>query len=176
MDNVSVAAVLGCSIATVGKWRQRFVTERLDGLVDEDRPGGPRSVSDWDTDDLVRNMRSSYEGSAQSFFPNYYATPAAFQRRSPGTLDAYGRHLRVEGPLTAVFVLLTLAGLTFGRGPLRRATVPFALAAGALMVATVAFLYYDVRYATPVFGFVAASAALGTGALIARRRGEPPVL
>jgi len=137
---------------------------------------GPRSVSDWDTDDLVRNMRSSYEGSAQSFFPNYYATPAAFQRRSPGTLDAYGRHLRVEGPLTAVFVLLTLAGLTFGRGPLRRATVPFALAAGALMVATVAFLYYDVRYATPVFGFVAASAALGTGALIARRRGEPPVL
>jgi len=53
MDNVSVAAALGCSTATVGKWRQRFVTERLDGLVDEDRPGGPRSVSDEQVEQVV---------------------------------------------------------------------------------------------------------------------------
>ena len=29
-DNVSVAGALGCSSATVGKWRRRFVAERLD--------------------------------------------------------------------------------------------------------------------------------------------------
>jgi transposase len=45
-DNQTVAAQLGCSTATVGKWRRRFVEKRLDGLTDEPRPGGPRSVRD----------------------------------------------------------------------------------------------------------------------------------
>ena len=32
--------------ATVGKWRKRFIESRLDGLYDEPRVGGPRSISD----------------------------------------------------------------------------------------------------------------------------------
>src|SRR5674476_310249 len=45
-DNKDVASQLNCAVATVGKWRSRFVAERLDGLVDEPRPGGrPRSGS-----------------------------------------------------------------------------------------------------------------------------------
>src|SRR5258706_1000001 len=43
--NKQIAASLGCSPATVGKWRTRFLTDRLEGLVDEDRPGRPSSVS-----------------------------------------------------------------------------------------------------------------------------------
>ena len=39
-NNQTVAAQLGCSTATVGKWRRRFVEKRLDGLTDEPRPGG----------------------------------------------------------------------------------------------------------------------------------------
>jgi len=46
LDNKSVAARLGCAEATVGKWRRRFVAKRLGGLLDEPRPGGPRSISD----------------------------------------------------------------------------------------------------------------------------------
>ena len=46
LDNQTVASELGCSTATVGKWRRRFVENRLDGLLDEKRPGGPRLVAD----------------------------------------------------------------------------------------------------------------------------------
>jgi len=40
-NNQEVAQRLGCHLATVRKWRSRFVAKRLDGLVDEDRPGRP---------------------------------------------------------------------------------------------------------------------------------------
>ena len=44
--NRQVAAELGCNKVTVGKWRQRFVDKRLQGLADEYRPGVPRSITD----------------------------------------------------------------------------------------------------------------------------------
>lgn len=40
--NQRIAADLGCNAVTVGKWRQRFADKRLDGLIDEPRPGQPR--------------------------------------------------------------------------------------------------------------------------------------
>ena len=52
-DNVSVAGALGCSSATVGKWRRRFVAERLDGLSDDPRPGAPRSVRDDQVEQVI---------------------------------------------------------------------------------------------------------------------------
>ncbi len=46
LNNKEVAAMIGCHEQTVGKWRQRFVRDRVDGLLDEPRPGRPRRVSD----------------------------------------------------------------------------------------------------------------------------------
>ena len=52
-DNKVVAAELGCSAATVGRWRSRFVEHRLDGLSDEPRPGRPPSITAEQVEDVV---------------------------------------------------------------------------------------------------------------------------
>jgi transposase len=44
--NGEVAKTLGVTQQTVGKWRARFVEKRLEGLLDEPRPGAPRSIGD----------------------------------------------------------------------------------------------------------------------------------
>ena len=53
LDNKQVAAKLGVVPATVSKWRRRFVDKRLDGLLDEPRPGGPRSITDEQIEAVV---------------------------------------------------------------------------------------------------------------------------
>ena len=46
LGNTQVADRLGLTRGTVARWRSRFVVDRLDGLLDEPRPGRPRTVSD----------------------------------------------------------------------------------------------------------------------------------
>lgn len=52
-SNTEVAERLGVSRATVGKWRARFVERRLDGLLDEPRPGAPRTIGDDDVERVI---------------------------------------------------------------------------------------------------------------------------
>jgi transposase len=52
-SNSIVAERLGVTGATVCKWRERFRQKRLGGLLDEPRPGAPRSITDKQVEDVV---------------------------------------------------------------------------------------------------------------------------
>lgn len=56
--NQEIAAQLGMTNATVGKWRRRFLEQDVTGLHDELRPGRPRTVSD---ERLARLVRKTLE-------------------------------------------------------------------------------------------------------------------
>jgi putative transposase len=53
-SNTDIAEELGLSKPTVGIWRKRYLTQRLAGLYDEPRPGGPRSIGDEEVAALLR--------------------------------------------------------------------------------------------------------------------------
>jgi transposase len=53
LSNVEAGDRLGVHPATVGKWRGRFATRRLEGLADEPRPGVPRSITDAQVEQVI---------------------------------------------------------------------------------------------------------------------------
>jgi putative transposase len=53
LNSKEVAAELGHSEHTVGKWRRRFAEHRIEGLSDEYRAGRPRTVSDEQVADVI---------------------------------------------------------------------------------------------------------------------------
>jgi transposase len=52
-SNGEIANELGVTRQTVGKWRQRFLENRLDGLADAPRPGTPRTITDEDIERVI---------------------------------------------------------------------------------------------------------------------------
>jgi transposase len=53
LSSTEVARRLGVQVATVRKWRNRFAEHRLDGLVDEPRPGQPRKITDAQVEEVI---------------------------------------------------------------------------------------------------------------------------
>ena len=62
LSNTEIARRQGCSLPTVGKWRQRFLDGGVDGLLDEPRPSTPRKLSDRQVEQvLTRTLESQPE-------------------------------------------------------------------------------------------------------------------
>ena len=63
MSQQNIGAKVGLSRAMVGLWRKRFLAQGLVGLYDEQRPGGPRSISDEQVSLLIRKtLRTKPKG------------------------------------------------------------------------------------------------------------------
>ena len=58
-SNVEVAHELRTTRLTVGKWRSRFQRSRLDGLLDDPRPGTPRKITDAQVERVVTTTLES---------------------------------------------------------------------------------------------------------------------
>ena len=52
-SDMAIAAQLGTTRETVGKWRRRFLQQGCDGLLDEARPGAPRQIRDEDVERVL---------------------------------------------------------------------------------------------------------------------------
>lgn len=59
LQSKEVGAQLGVHEHTVGKWRRRFVKDRIEGLTDEYRPGRPRTVSDAQVAEVIERTLNS---------------------------------------------------------------------------------------------------------------------
>ena len=59
LSNSAAAGKVHVTGATVCKWRERFRVNRLEGLLDEPRPGAPRSISDAQVEEVVTKTLES---------------------------------------------------------------------------------------------------------------------
>jgi len=59
LSNTEIASRLGVHRNTARVWRSRFVAGRLDGLVDEPRPGRPRTVTDAQVEEVITKTLES---------------------------------------------------------------------------------------------------------------------
>jgi transposase len=55
LNNSRIARRLRLTVQTPRKWRRRFAQDRLQGLLDEPRPGAPRKIKDADVERVITN-------------------------------------------------------------------------------------------------------------------------
>jgi transposase len=85
LNNTEIAGELGIHRNVAGKWRSRFLVHRLDGLLDEPRPGRPRTVSDEQVEEVVvktleTTPRDATHWSTRSMAREVGLTQSAVQR------------------------------------------------------------------------------------------------
>jgi transposase-like protein/transposase len=102
--NTKVAAELGISQPTVGKWRARFIEQRLEGLEDEPRVGRPPSIS---LDRVERVLVDTLESKPANATHWSRASMASRSGLSKSTVGRIWRDFELKPHLTDGFKIST---------------------------------------------------------------------
>ena len=102
--NTVVAEEMGLAKQTVGKWRARFIQHRLDGLLDEPRPGGPRTITDADVERVVTLTLETTPADATHWSTRSMATRAGL---SQSAISRIWRAFALQPHRTETFKLST---------------------------------------------------------------------
>ncbi len=74
LGNTAVAAKVGVEVGTARRWRDRFLAQRLEGLLDEPRPGRPRTVTDEQVEAVIARKLESTPRNATHWSTRSMAT------------------------------------------------------------------------------------------------------
>ena len=77
-----IAVEVAVNVATVRKWRTRFIANRLGGLVDEPRRGAPRTVGDYDVEAAILRTLESLPVGATHWSTRSMATATGMTQSS----------------------------------------------------------------------------------------------
>jgi len=100
--NTRVAQELRITKQTVGRWRMRFLTDRLDGLLDEPRPGAPRTVTDAQIEAVLTRTLESRPADATHWSTRSMAKAAGLSR---STINRIWRAFALQPHRTETFKL-----------------------------------------------------------------------
>jgi len=88
LTNEEVARRVGVTGQTVGKWRERFIERGVEGLLDEPRPGAPRTVSDEQAERVIVATLEEAPHNATHWSTRSMAAEPGFRPRRSGASGA----------------------------------------------------------------------------------------
>jgi transposase len=104
MENQAICVEVGADANTVGKWRRRFAADRLDGLLDEPRPGTPRKIGDDEIADTIRRTLETTPDGATHWSLRSMAKAVGY---APSTIHRIWRAFGLQPHRTETFKLST---------------------------------------------------------------------
>jgi hypothetical protein len=164
----SKLAAFGVAAIIHQPWEYAWTT--IQGLVKYLDPNlGPPYLAIAPHNFLISQVHDPQgEANARYAIEGYYGSDKV-AHHSLTAPDAYAKAARVEGPVTAVLVVLMLTGFVLARDQRRAAAGLFGWTTTMMLLAPVAVFVYGARYATPAYGPLAAAAAIGLDEVIDHR-------
>ena len=99
----AVARQMQVHIQTVSKWRERFRTQGVDGLLDEPRPGQPRKITDAHVEAVIARTLESKPADATHWSTRSMAKATGLNQTAISRIwRAFALHPHRSGELQAV--------------------------------------------------------------------------